>query len=240
MCLWKNWSEFALKIGNLSLDFDIMPEHTALLPVDLQYFCASPDHGLGVFYKERTPDMWKYWSSNITQRVIPNNERLLSFFRKHKLRIVHVHRGCMLPDGADELPSLQRKYAEIESETGKRPAWFPIGSLEQEAMPSVAPLGGELKVVKTSNGAFATTGLDALLRHLGIGTLIITGVATNVCVESTAREAVDLGYNVALVDDACGGHDPILHDVTMIVFSTRLGRVMTTDEVLTELSTRLN
>lgn len=240
MCPWKNWKEFAAKIGRLTFDFSLVPDRTALIPVDLQYFCASPDHGFGLYYKTHTtPDIWGYFSTNLTKRVIPNNQRLLSFFRERKLCIIHVQRGFVLPNGADEAPSMLRKLKEIDAETGRKPAWYPVGSFEHQAIPPLAALSGELVVTKTSYSPFATTGLDALLRHLAIETLIVTGVDTNVCVESTARAAFDLGYNVALVDDACGGKAPLLHDVTMIVFATRFGRVMTTEEVLTELTSNL-
>ena len=235
---WKYWRDMVPKVDPPY--FELIPERTALIPVDLQYFCASPEHGLGIHFKKTfSPRRWQYWSTNITNRVIPNNERLLSFFREHKLRIVHIQHGFTFPDGADALPSIVRRYNRIEAQTGRKPSWFPIGSLEHKPIPSVAPIEGEPIVTKRSYGAFASSGLDAILRHLQVDTLVVTGVATNACVENTARAAVDLGYDVVLVDDACGGNDPVLHDATMIMFESRFGRAMTTDEVVAELNSKL-
>jgi biuret amidohydrolase len=62
-------------------------------------------------------------------------------------------------------------------------------------------------------------------------TLVIGGVATNVCVEATARDAVDLGYQVILVDDACAAYSPESHEATLLNFQG-FGRVRVADEVL--------
>jgi nicotinamidase-related amidase len=73
--------------------------------------------------------------------------------------------------------------------------------------------------------------LARTLQHLGIETLIIGGVATNVCVEATARDAVDLGYQVILVDDACAAYSPESHEASLLNFQG-FGRVRLADEIL--------
>lgn len=69
--------------------------------------------------------------------------------------------------------------------------------------PAVAPLPGETVIAKRTNSAFIGTGLEAELRRLGIGTLVIAGVATNNSVEATVRMAGNLGFETWLVADAC-------------------------------------
>jgi len=241
MYSWDNWRDYVDKIGGFGDGFPIIPVSTVLVLVDLQYAYASPDHGLGLQCKTKTPSLWHDWSRRITQQVIPNNKRLLDFFRKHGLHIIHVHRGFMLPDAADELPLVRRRFHRIEVSTGhKAPWWNPIGSIEQQPLPSVAPIEGEIVLTKRSYSAFATTGLDGILRHLAADTVIISGVSTSACVENTARAAMDLSYNVVLVDDACAETNPLFHDVTMIIFSVAFGRVLTTNELLSELSSELH
>jgi nicotinamidase-related amidase len=78
---------------------------------------------------------------------------------------------------------------------------------------------------------FASTGLARTLRHLGIETLVIGGVATNVCVEVTVRHAVDLGYQVILVDDACAAYSTERHEAALLNFQG-FGWVRVADEVL--------
>ena len=74
---------------------------------------------------------------------------------------------------------------------------------------------------------------------MGIQHLVITGVATNACVESTARGAADLGFWSVLVDDACATFDPAMHESTLKNFRTIFGKVKTTREVLDDLAERL-
>ncbi len=67
---------------------------------------------------------------------------------------------------------------------------------------------------------------------MGITTLVIGGVVTNVCVETTARDASDLGYGVILVDDACAAHSPEIHEAALLSFQGPFGRVRTTHDVV--------
>src|SRR5690606_30988536 len=97
-------------------------------------------------------------------------------------------------------------------------------------------LPGEHVVRKTTNGAFASSNIDSLLRALECDQLYLVGVSTNMCVESTGREASDRGYAVTLVEDACGTTYEELHQTTMRNFQRLFGRVRSTDEVLEELS----
>jgi nicotinamidase-related amidase len=75
-----------------------------------------------------------------------------------------------------------------------------------------------------------------VLRHLGVDSLVVGGVATNACVESTVRDAADSGYRCLLVDDACAGYDAAFHEMTMRSFRNVFGRIGTTDDALQELA----
>jgi len=85
-------------------------------------------------------------------------------------------------------------------------------------------------------GAFASTGIDHLLRSLECEHLFVTGVSTNMCVETTAREAADRGYAVTLVDDACAATHEDLHEGALRNFSRFFGKVRSTDEVIAVLT----
>ncbi|MCB2043555.1 MAG: isochorismatase family protein, partial [Rhodoferax sp.] len=76
----------------------------------------------------------------------------------------------------------------------------------------------------------------SLLRALGCEQLCLCGISTNMCVETTAREAADRGYLVTLVEDACGTTHEDLHQVTMRNFQRLFGRVRSTEQVLGELT----
>ena len=85
-------------------------------------------------------------------------------------------------------------------------------------------------------GAFASTGLDHLLRTLDREHLFMTGVSTNMCVETTAREAADRGYDVTLVEDACATTHKELHESTLQNFGRFFGTVSLTEDVVHTLS----
>jgi nicotinamidase-related amidase len=91
---------------------------------------------------------------------------------------------------------------------------------------------GDVVVVKRSIGAFATTDLDARLRELGVGTVVLGGLVTTMGVESTARAASDLGYEVEFVADAMSGLAADEHDFAVTRTFPRFGRVTATQDYL--------
>ena len=95
--------------------------------------------------------------------------------------------------------------------------------------------GDDHVVVKRSIGAFATTDLDAYLREKAVTTLVFTGIATNLGVESTVRGAVDHGYDVVLVEDAMSALTAAEHEAAITLDFPRLGTVVTTADVVSAL-----
>lgn len=107
---------------------------------------------------------------------------------------------------------------------------FPAGWTD--LVPELEQQPGDHLVTKQCWGAFAGTGLDDYLRLRGVTQIVLTGVATSIGVESTARNAYDLGYNVTLVLDAMTDRDAGAHDHSAEKIFPRLGETATTDEVL--------
>jgi ureidoacrylate peracid hydrolase len=102
----------------------------------------------------------------------------------------------------------------------------------------VAPLPDELIVTKHAFSAFRSTSLDLLLRGKGIQTLIVAGVATNVCVDSTLREGFFLGYYVVLLEDCVGSNNRVGHEGTLATVRTNFGFVVSSDVVFKVLAQR--
>lgn len=90
---------------------------------------------------------------------------------------------------------------------------------------------GDLEIVKRTIGGFQGTGLDERLREHGVSTLVFGGIATNLGVESTARAAVDLGYDLVFVEDAMAAFTAAEHDASVRLDFPRLGTVVTAGEV---------
>ncbi len=94
----------------------------------------------------------------------------------------------------------------------------------------VQPLVDEVVVVKRRVGAFAGSGLELLLRSMGIDHLVLTGISTSGVVLSTLRLAADLDYRLTVLSDACFDGDPEVHEVLMEKVFPRQAAVMTVDE----------
>ncbi|MGW5655693.1 isochorismatase family protein [Streptomyces humi] len=90
---------------------------------------------------------------------------------------------------------------------------------------------GDVEIVKRTIGGFQGTDLDATLRRLGITRLVFGGIATNLGVESTARAAADLGYDLVFVEDAMAALTAPEHDASVRLDFPRLGTVVTAADV---------
>jgi nicotinamidase-related amidase len=140
--------------------------------------------------------------------------------------VVHVTLGAAHSDASDAPRHLRKLLASCNNH---------VGSRDHEILDELKPVPGEHVLRKTTVGAFASTAIDSLLRSLGVDQLYMVGVSTNMCVETTAREAADRGYQVTLVEDACATTFEDLHQVTLRNFQRLFGRVAATDQVLAEL-----
>jgi biuret amidohydrolase len=112
----------------------------------------------------------------------------------------------------------------------------PPESKDAEIVEDLAPLPGEVILDKTTSSLFLSTNADFLLRNMGVDTLIITGVVTNNCVESTTRSAGDLGYRVLLVGDACAAWTQEGHDHSLKHMHRNFAILKSTDQVLEEIA----
>lgn len=97
---------------------------------------------------------------------------------------------------------------------------------------AVSPLEGELIFEKSRYSAFMHTNLKEILEEKGITSLVMTGVSTNVCVESTARDGYMLDFHIVFVEDCCGAYKPNLHAATLENIADRFGVVVTASEVV--------
>ncbi len=203
----------------------IDPKRAALLVIDMQYATGSRTGALGKQLAARGSNVAAYRFDRIERLVVPNTKRLLETFRGAHRPVVYVTIGARLPDASDAPPHMRKLFRELENYAGSR---------QHEIIDELKPRPGEIVVNKTSIGAFASSGLDSLLRAFGCEQLYCVGVSTNMCVETTAREAADRGYLVTLVEDACGTTHADLHESTMKNFSRLFGRVCATDDVVRE------
>jgi nicotinamidase-related amidase len=104
-----------------------------------------------------------------------------------------------------------------------------------ELVPEAGFHEGDLLITKRHWGAFAHTELEAALRAKGVETVVLCGIATNIGVESTARQGTGLGFGFVVVEDACTTFSAEMQEFAFKNIFPRLGRVRSTDEVLAAL-----
>ncbi len=198
----------------------------ALMCIDVQYLDAA--RGYGVFADAdpggTPPEAPDYYFDRLDSLVLPNMRRLQDAFRRMNLEVIHCWIYSLTRDGRDR-SSGHKRLGLLASP----------GSKEAEFLPEVAPRENEIVIDKTTSGVFPSTNLDYVLRNIGIRSLYLTGVYTNECVESTARDACDEGYFVTVVDDACATIMPTLHEASLATMRDRYARILSTDVVLSEL-----
>ena len=220
-------------------DFQIVPDTSALLLTDMQYWAIHPEYGLAKVVQKDYPEIARYFFPRLKSLVIPNNRRLLDFFRNNHLRIVYLTVGPELTDGSDLSPIIKRRVSQRQAK-GQPIAVFRKGTFEHSIIEELKPQEGELVVNKTSFGAFNSTSVDRILANMRIESLIVTGVATDMCVETTARDAADRGYNCVLVEDSCATFDEASHEAALRAFAKSFGMVKSTSEVIAELENGLD
>ncbi len=199
---------------------------TALLCIDLQYLDAARDAGV---FRDAIPagiseEAQEYYFSSLEQTVIPNVRRLQNAFRLYKLEVIHTRIQSLTSDGRDRSNGHKRLHLHA-----------PPGSREAEFLEQVAPRGDEIIINKTASGVFSSTNLHYVLKNIGINALFIVGVYTNECVETTVRDACDLGYLVTVVEDCCTTVTPELHKASLTTLRDRYARILETDNAIREI-----
>ncbi|MGW7257270.1 hydrolase [Streptomyces sp. NPDC054834] len=153
--------------------------------------------------------------------VVARTAELADAFRAHGLPVVLV-RVSFAPDWADAVPGRTERQA--------RGLTFPEGW--DTVVDELSGHPGDIRVTKHNWSAFHGTDLDVQLRRRGVTQIVLTGIATSIGVESTARDAYAHGYHVTLATDAMADSDPEAHRGSVERIFPRLGESGTTAEVL--------
>ena len=180
-------------------DFSFERESIALMVIDMQRDFVEP----GGFGAALGNDV------TVLQAIIPTVAALIVGFRAAGLPVIHT-RECHRPDLADCPPAkLQRGSPSLRiGDQGPMGRVLIAGEPGAAIVPELAPAAGELVIDKPGKGAFYATDLRAQLARRGVQQLVFAGVTTEVCVQTTMREANDRGYNGLLATDATGSYVP--------------------------------
>ncbi|CDX62936.1 cysteine hydrolase [Mesorhizobium plurifarium] len=206
--------------------FAFKPETTALIVIDMQRDFAEP----GGFGASLGNDV-----SRVTA-IVPTVKRLIEGFRAASLPVIHTME-CHRPDLSD-LPPAKRDRGNPSiriGDVGPMGRVLIAGEPGTAILDELAPLPGEIVIEKPGKGAFYATGLGDDLKRLGARQLVFAGVTTEVCVQTTMREANDRGYECLLADDATESYFPEFKAAALAMIRAQgaiVGWTATTDQVL--------
>ena len=159
-------------------------------------------------------------------KIVPTVRALLDCCRVSGLRIIHTREGHR-PDLSD-CPPAKRRRGDPALRIG---APGPMGRIlvdgepGNDLVPELAARPGETVIVKPGKGAFWSTPLDALLNAQAVTHLLVAGVTTEVCVQTTLREANDRGYECLLIEDATESYFPEFKQATLEMIRAQGGIV---------------
>lgn len=150
------------------------------------------------------------------QAIVPTTARLIAAARQAGLAVIHT-RECHAPDLSDCPPAKRDRGSPSLriGDPGPMGRVLIAGEPGAGIIPELAPMAGELVLDKPGKGAFYKTSLDDHLARLGSRTLIFAGVTTEVCVQTTMREANDRGFECLLAEDATESYFPAFKAATL-------------------------
>jgi len=204
---------------------DIDPARTAHVVVDLQNGFMAPGQVTEI---------------PAAREIVPNVNRISAALRAAGGLVVYIQNT--IDAEAKQTWSNWFTYMSGKAREAELDAAFADGSYGHSLWPELEVLPGDIRVKKSRFGAFVTgsSNLHEVLQARNIDTLIITGTATNVCCESTARDAMMMNYKVIFVSDGTATHNDEEHNATLGIMLAMFADVMSTDEVVVRLSRSLS
>ena len=190
------------------------PRLAALVVVDVQNDFVSPKGSAA----KRDEDV----SSAVA--MVPTLTHLIAEARRVGLTIVYIR--TTHSEWTDTPSWIYRKSQQSALTTCREGTWG------AELYEGISPLPSERVVIKHRYSAFINTDLNTVLKARGIQSVLVCGVATNVCVETTARDAYMFDYYVTMIEDCSAAYDPKLHLSTLENMRRHFGLVASANEII--------
>jgi ureidoacrylate peracid hydrolase len=195
-----------------SLSDLVAPSKSAILVVDVQNDFCEPAGAAGTGGKDTSAAM----------AMIPTLQRFLDAAREHGTNVIFIQ-------------TIHEPSTDSEAWVGRRTKPDAKNCLKGTwgaEFTGITPGMNEPVVIKHRYSAFVNTRLDSVLRTLKVENIIVLGVATNVCVESTSRHGFMLDYHTVFVSDCSAAYDQAAHDMTLRTHAKHFGVVATADEII--------
>jgi biuret amidohydrolase len=195
-----------------ALDIDL--DRTALVIIDMQRDFLEP----GGFGAALGNDVSKL------KAAVGPCKQVLSAARRLGMLVIHTREGHR-PDLTDAPPhKVERGDPAMRiGAPGPMGRILVRGEPGHDIIPELYPTASEPVIDKPGKGAFYQTDLDLMLRNCGIDTLLVCGVTTEVCVNTTVREANDRGYRCIVMSDCCASYFPQFHEMGLAMIKAQGG-----------------
>jgi len=204
-----------------SLAKKVAPQHTAVLVIDMQNEFIE-DAGL----RGKEGD-----DLSSARALVPRVKRFLAQTRAAGVQVIYVQ--AVYNSATEQYISDVWREQDLRRRRSRRPEdQCREGSWNAEIHADLAPVQGDMVVAKRRYCAFEGTGLDLMLRSKGIRTVVVTGMATDICVESTVRAAFVKDYYVVLTSDCTTTYSEEAHERTLRLVHRFYGEVATTAEIV--------
>lgn len=197
---------------------------TALVVIDMQ----------NAFLDDRGSMIRRNFDTKRLRAAVEPCGRLISLARASQVPIIqtrYVYRADYRDAGVRVREMLPNT---IETES------LAAGSWDVEIIDALAPSEGDIVIDKNRPSAFIGTSLDVLLRSMEIRNLVICGITTNICVESTARDASQFDYRTFVVSDATAEMEQSRHDHALNTLGFLFARILTVNDVADAWNARVN
>ncbi|MGE0724638.1 MAG: cysteine hydrolase family protein [Alphaproteobacteria bacterium] len=213
-----------------SIDFPFaLP--AALVVIDLQPCGVDPRFGLAKALETGRPGFTAHLVERMRTFVVPGVNRLLAAFHDAGQPVFLTAFASAAGDGSDvRTASIRYRDAQRRAETGSSVV-LPRSDPATDIITGLDVRPGDTVLTKMSMDSFATTDLaDRLARH-GARAVVVCGVYSDACVESTARNAAELGYQVFVAEDACAAWDPAFHAASMASLGRYFARIDSSEAI---------
>ena len=160
-------------------------------------------------------------------------QELQKAFRSLNRPLFYTRHGAFLPSGDDLIVRRRSRETSALNSTEQDAGHMPgPGDRGFEILTQVAPESRDLVFDKNTSSAFHSTPVDLVLRNMGIDTIVLTGMAADMCVLTTALDAADRGFHVIIASDACATFDQGSAEATQVLFRRVFGKVMETEDIV--------
>lgn len=220
-----------VRLKDENTPFHVDAARAALLVTDVQRYFVHPDHVFGQVLETLQPGVTAGYFARVREAVVPNVQRLLTGCRAAGMPVLYTAAGSRTREGSD-LPDWMKAFDRLGLSLCGARVWPSVGDPAWQVDDTVAPRPGDVVLDKPSSGPTASTRLDQTLRNMGLDSVIVAGLTTDVCVAQAAREIADRGFTVVIAADACTALSAAMHDAALLAFSLTFGRVRSTDELL--------